>query len=67
MPRKENRSTAACPHSDQHETQICYDVPNDEYFVACMVCGCEGQRTVNEKQAKIAWTKRQGLREMELI
>ena len=36
---------------------LTYDVPNDEYFVACMVCGKEGRRRKEENQAIEAWTK----------
>jgi hypothetical protein len=59
MPRKHNRHTTPRPNGPDHDVRLTYDVPNDEYFVACFTCGREGTRCRDEKQAKIAWTKGQ--------
>jgi len=66
MARTQNKPPADCRNGAGHEVIVTYDVPDDEYFVACMVCGLEGPRKPDEKQAKIAWAKGQGLEEKEL-
>ena len=66
MARTQNKPPTACPNGPGHETRLTYDGANDEFFVACMVCGLEGPRKATERDAKTAWTKRQGLTEMDL-
>jgi len=52
-----------CPNGKKHDVHMTYDVPNDEYFVACMTCDAEGQRRSTEKNAKAAWNAREMSRE----
>lgn len=66
MARVQSKPPADCPNGVGHEVEVLYDVGNDSFFVACMVCGLEGPRKPDEKQAKIAWAKGQGLTEKEL-
>jgi hypothetical protein len=52
---------APCPECSQHEVRLTYDVHNDVYFVACMICGCEGMRCKDERNAKGTWRTRTSL------
>ena len=57
---------APCPHGKDHDTQIAYDVPNDQHFVACMTCGCEGRRGKTRRGAGQGWRLRKLSRNPEI-
>ena len=63
MPRNKSRTLAKCPYQKvdepNHEVILTWDHINNEYFVACMTCGCEGMRCKDIANAKGKWTQRQ--------
>jgi len=61
MPRTKTQPLAPCPNGKGHEVHLTYDVPNDQYFVACLICGCEGMRCRDERNAKGKWRLREKL------
>ena len=65
MPHTHDTPLAGCPRRRPtepfHDVVLAYDVPNDEYFVACLTCGCEGMRCKDEITATDTWTQREDL------
>ena len=58
---------ARCPQGDDHLVDITYDVPNDEYFVACYTCGCEGRRLKTKAEAGRYWRRGKLSREGDVL